>query len=251
MTLPAQRPATARVLAALAERGDEDRWHAWATAYDLRVSLGCVERAAAPGAWSVLSAWRHADPGEAWEALQTAGLAPPDDAGRRWRCDGCGGAGRAAPRGGSAKSYRCGECGGAGRSPRPLDHAAMAAVASLGVDRWLRAEELARLACPGRPVEWRRMSAYELRVHHATNAAERGASLAAAFSLETSPRYGRGPAGRRERWPEACPHGGEHGPAGDVRRAWPCLRGLAAMDVHLVNAPPDADAVVLSAGEVA
>lgn len=107
--------------------------------------------------------WRHGSVAEAAEALVAAGLAPPglldpaEQAWRRWsprlRCCACSRPEPEAALGGpdDDPEASCAGCGAARElflesSPLPASVAELAAVASLGLAAWGRAEEVARAA---------------------------------------------------------------------------------------------------------
>lgn len=86
--------------------------------------------------------WRHGCPAEALEALVARGLAPEDD-GRRWACRTC----LASSFAGYEAPLPCPECGSATEdAAAPRSFVDLAAVASLGVDRWRLAESVANEA---------------------------------------------------------------------------------------------------------
>lgn len=159
-----------------------------------------------------LQPWTHATPADALatlveaELLRASWLDP--ERGPRWRCESCA------------------ERGENHTTASPPSHPALVAVASLGVDTLARAEELVADRWRARVV-WRVMGAAALNDHFSRKRDSRppGAEADAAlvFALEDREEMGG------DAWPTECPYA-----ASTVRRAWPALRALAALGLHLL-----------------
>jgi len=171
---------------------------------------------------------------------------PGDERAPRWWCEGCEGTGLAAAdarRG--RKVYRCGECDIAGHTTDPPSHAALVAVASLGVDRLRAAEGLtqeiaAHAGCREARLVWRAMGREAIEMHHVricSDQAWRGGSptLPEVASVEEAIRIDGGA------WPW---HAAEDWSDSTARAAWPALRDLHALGLHLVAL--DASRIVLA-----
>lgn len=163
--------------------------------------------------------------------------------GPRWWCEACEGEGAVS----DVRRMRCWRCDGSGHAAAPPSHAALVAVVSLGPNALARAEELVAETWPARALVWRVMAAGELRKHHADHCAGLDVTPALVFSREMTPPLTNFE--WRPAWPESCPYGGMFGTPDDdrhgVHRAWPALRELAALGLHLVAF--DASRVVLAA----
>jgi hypothetical protein len=175
-------------------------------------------------------------PAEAVEALATRGLWPwpiGDDASPRWWCKRCEGSGklrlffeRNPPPGviridAMPHASVCPVCRGHTADPPTL--AALVAVASLGVDTLRRAEGLA-LQLVGRAprIVWRVMSAEAIALW-----ADDGAGRPVAEAPQTIPQAACVAAvARSARWLREAP--------ADVAAAWPMVRDLTALGLHLV-----------------
>ena len=177
-----------------------------------------------------LQRWAHASPADALAALVEARLIPehwldPERAPRGW-CEACGGSGRRhAP--GVTLPVPCFVCwDGMGHTAAPPSHPSLVAVASLGADALARAEAIVAETWRARVV-WRVMGAAALNDHFSRKRDSRppGAEVDAAlvFALEDREEMGG------DAWPTECPYA-----ASTVRRAWPALRALAALGLHLV-----------------
>lgn len=193
--MTAQRPALARVLEVLDSTASyaaadkalgvphetATRWCDTLTTRDIRVTVD--DEAVGVGAFfdhrqhDFRWPWRHTSPADALGALVEAALLPEHwaDEGRapRWWCEGCEGVGYAKPRSADdpdpytgAPMWRCGVCGsseaGRGLLAAPPSHAALCAVASLGVDTLARAEAIVAETWPRARLVWRVMGAAEL-----------------------------------------------------------------------------------------
>jgi hypothetical protein len=190
--------------------------------------------------------WRHDTPAAALESLVAAGLLPEHwtDAARapRWWCEACEGVGAVF----DVWRMRCWRCDGSGHTALPPSHPALVAVAGLGVDTLARAEAIVAETWPGRALAWRPMTAAALQKHHADHCAGLDVTPALVFSREMTPPLTNFE--WRPAWPEVCPYGGLFGTPDDdrhgVHRAWPALRALAALGLHLVAL--DASRVVIA-----
>lgn len=215
-------PNLADVLAALTTRDDAEAWRS-ASGY----RAGVLPLIAARGDGAVLrpttrqaifSPWRHATPAEALEALVATGLLPAHwtDAMRapRWWCDACG------------------ERGERHTTAAPPSHAALVAVASLGVAALARAEALVAETWPRARLVWRVMGAEELRRHHERTSVS-GSGLPVVVSLEETQMAGM-------RWPVSWPRYAATRVPKDAALKWPALRALALTEdgkptgLHLV-----------------
>lgn len=207
---------------------------------------------------AVSRSWLHESPAESVEALAHSGLWPMEwmdsACGVRWWCAGCGGYGvrqRSDGRGAASSRYTgevvaCSECDdGIGSSPPTIP--ALAAVASMGVANLRRVVELARVIEPATVVVWRVMKPEAIQEHHRECEERRNDSGAAlVFSREARDDEWSGILRERDgrkRWQEECPYHGWFGSGGDddpqgVHRAWPALRELHALGVHLVGHTP-------------
>ena len=224
--MTAQRPALADVLAVLTGAPVADalavgEHGAWVTRHPF-------------GARSSARSWAHPTPADALGALVEAELLPEHWAREltapRWWCP------------------QCGERGERHVTAAPPSHAALVAVASLGVDTLARAEAIVAETWPGRALVWRVMGTAEIREHHERCKLYSGGAATAleAFSREQVAAYYFGP--------ELGGFGGDCKPpwpaepftpdSAEVRRAWPALRALAALGLHLVAL--DAGRVVLA-----
>lgn len=184
--------------------------------------------------------WREelSDPAEALAALVEAELFPEHwlaaaRAPRWWcRCDD----GRAVT---DPTRVGCWRCDGSGRLIAPPSHAALVAVASLGVDALARAEAIVAETWPGRALVWRVMTRGDIDGHHAKVNDNIELTPLRAFAHEMvrakSPeRFGGEPA-----WPRECPWQAlsSDSPTG---RAYPALRAIARTEggtptgLHLV-----------------
>jgi hypothetical protein len=243
------RPALANVLAVLTTESDAAWWRGVVGRYAPRIDGAVVLGVGRGGAAYDVGRLRHATPAEALAALVEAEALPEHwlDAARapRWwavgPCGTCGGC-----RGGATRwSDDCD-----GRSVIDLDappsHAALVAVTSLGVDTLARAEAIVAETWPGRALVWRVMTAAALQKHHADHCAGLDVTPALVFSREMTPPLTNFE--WRPAWPEVCPYGGLFGTPDDdrhgVHRAWPALRALAALGLHLVAL--DASRVVIA-----
>lgn len=198
----------------------------------------CVRSYFADGTRGWLFSLRDFAPYEALEALVARGLAPDDDAPRwyvdTWLCDDC----HKELHGDSSPD--CTGCFDANavpgapspaHVPTPPPLPLVVSVAALGLPRWLRAEELARVVCPGAAVAWRAMRRADfdeaVARHHPFGSALDSVPKMAAIALEHA-LGGRG-WGRGER-PLGAP--GRHpGPPG----AWRAICDLARMGCGVVG----------------
>jgi hypothetical protein len=190
-------------------------------------------------------AWTVNTPAEAVERLNVAGLWPwsPGDDPTRWWCERCDGIG-----GWYQEDFSpCDRCY-RGDATNPPSLPALVAVASLGASSLVTAAELAGVLSPGSVVVWRVMTREALRNHHGKHSVAREVSLPLVFSREMTPATSNDPRLVRAPWPVACPFSGMFGTPDDdrrgVHRAWPALRALAALGVHLVAL--DASRIVLA-----
>lgn len=187
---------------------------------------------------ATLHQWMHATPADALAALDARGLIPThwsdSERGPRWWCEACRGTGLRDRPG----RYPCFRCDSSSREPAtdppghtaaPPSHPALVAVASLGVDTLARAEAIVAEAWRARVV-FRVMTAEALDAHgewtfsRAYAPGESHAPRAAAIERHTGRHL-------RSEVPEACDHGDQHP---SVVAAWPALRALAALGLHLV-----------------
>ena len=171
---------------------------------------------------------------------------PGDETAPRWWCEGCEGTGLAAvdaARG--RKVYRCGECDIAGHTADPPSLPALVAVASLGVERLRAAEGLtqeiaAHAGCREARLVWRVMGREAIEMHHVricSDQAWRGGSptLPEVASVEEAICIDGG----AWSW-----HAAEDWSDSTARAAWPALRDLHALGLHLVAL--DASRIVLA-----
>lgn len=253
--MSAQRPALADVLAALATCDDAAWWRMMLLDSPTRLATEGVEWKMGPSIpWARLRGWAHPTPADALAALVEAELLPEHwaDDGRapRWWCERCGGRGLVdawtTPDGVVERDF-CGECaeedtdatGGwraIGHAPAPPSHAALVAVASLGADTLARAEAIVAETWPVRALVWRVMTREALREHHEKMTVS-GRGLPVVVSLEETQMAGL-------RWPVSYPRYSATRVSKDAARAWPALRALAALGLHLVAL--DAARVVLA-----
>lgn len=239
--------ALAEVLAVVTTEGDAAWWRVMLTKSRVRLAPEGVEWTMATLVpWARLRGWAHPTPADALAALVEASLVPeawldPERA-PRWWCERCGGTGRVTLRSidgsGDLGSYvvtpdargdlRCDALDVSGAPPcsAPPSHPALVAVVSLGADTLARAEELVADRWRARVV-WRVMGAAALNDHFSRKRDSRppGAEADAAlvFALEDREEMGG------DAWPTECPYA-----ASTVRRAWPALRALAALGLHLL-----------------
>ena len=263
-----KRPAIGDMLAALADTSvgygtsdDPERVvRSFASTFRTDVALTAESWRAGPlsGDWSVET------PVEGVEALHTHGLwpwAPGDDASPRWWCERCEGRGKlrllfgARPSSGVTRidagphASVCPVCHGDDASPLTL--AALVAVASLGVETLRAAEGLAQQFVGRAPrIAWRVMSAEAIALW-----ADDGAGRPVAEAPQTIPQAARVAAvARSARWRDVVPDTRarwdgagawwlREAPA-DVAAAWPMVRDLTALGLHLVAL--DGDRVTLA-----
>jgi len=230
----------ADVLARVTTEADAVWWRVMITDSPTRFTAEGVEWEMGGGVpWARLRGWAHPTPAEALAALVEADAVPEHwlDAARapRWWCDACDGTALL------SASLFC-----RGTHEAPPSHAALVAVASLGVDTLARAEAIVAETWPGRALAWRPMTAAALQKHHADHCAGLDVTPALVFSREMTPPLTNFE--WRPAWPEVCPYGGLFGTPDDdrhgVHRAWPALRALAALGLHLVAL--DASRVVIA-----
>lgn len=235
-------PNLADVLAALTTRDDAEAWRS-ASGY----RAGVLPLIAARGDGAVLrpttrqaifSPWRHATPAEALEALVATGLLPAHwtDAMRapRWWCDACG------------------ERGERHTTAAPPSHAALVAVASLGVAALARAEALVAETWPGRALVWRVMTA------EALNAALREAYVTPTDSNRVAFWFACEAVGLwSDRWPKEFRFwsASDAPPEAVVllderRRLYPAMRAIAMRDTDAGPRPTGLHLVALDAGRV-
>lgn len=218
------RPALADVLAAVCCDTHCAGW--WRAEIAAGMRVGCDSRGASTPTATV--PWSHATTADALDVLDARGLLPehwsdPVRAPRWWCpwCDTPGDLPLPSTEGMSAES--CPD------HNAPPSHPALVAVASLGADALARAEELVAETWRARIV-WRVMTAEALDAHgewtfsRAYAPGESHAPRAAAIERHTGRHL-------RSEVPEACDHGDQHP---SVVAAWPALRALAALGLHLV-----------------
>lgn len=173
------RPALTDVLAALTGRRSPPLsavpWHEHDVSLDLPWGAAATSTFAGEVVPFGVARWVHGGPAEALEALQTAGLAPPDGCGR------CG-----------SRSARV------THDARPVDVPSLVAVASLGAGPWLRAEGLAREVFPRAHVAWRAATARGLAESHESTLINPHARHPAVLAFASAARQGLPPDGR---WP--------------------------------------------------
>lgn len=232
--MTAQRPALADVLARVTTCDDAAWWRDLVGRYGARIDAPVVLGVVRNGSAYDVGRLRHPTPADALGALVEAELLPEHWAREltapRWWCP------------------QCGERGERHVTAAPPSHAALVAVASLGVDTLARAEAIVAETWPGRALVWRVMGTAEIREHHERCKLYSGGAATAleAFSREQVAAYYFGP--------ELGGFGGDCKPpwpaepfttdSAEVRRAWPALRALAALGLHLVAL--DAGRVVLA-----
>jgi hypothetical protein len=242
------RPALADVLARVTTEADAVWWRMMLLDSPTRLAAEGVEwQMGQHIPWARLRSWAHPAPAEALAALVEAEALPEHwlAAARapRWWCAWCKGSGvRGDDKTAAAFSCHC----TAGDTPAPPSHAALVAVASLGRATLARAEAIVAETWPGRALAWRPMTAAALQKHHADHCAGLDVTPALVFSREMTPPLTNFE--WRPAWPEVCPYGGLFGTPDDdrhgVHRAWPALRALAALGLHLVAL--DASRVVIA-----
>lgn len=189
-------------------------------------------------------------PAEAHEAAIARGDLPAHwaDPARapRWWCEACDGTGENVSDVderiddyGDARlvAAACAECEEEGVNDDPPSIPALVAVAALGVAALARAEAIVAETWPGRALVWRVMTAEALREHHKNHCAGTDVTPALVFSREMTPPLTNFE--WRPAWQEVCPYGGGFGTPDDdrygVHRAWPALRALATMALHLLS----------------
>lgn len=252
------RPALADVLAVATTCDDATWWRDRIAAFGAP-SLDAVGACCAFANTPTLRRWTRATPADALAALVEAELLPASwldgERAPRWWCEACAGRGHVTCRvnyGTGTEGDFCGACaaedpdatGGVratGHTATPPSLPALVAVAALGVDTLARAEAIVAETWRARVV-WRVMTAQALRNHHASmeNAEARTSPrVCVAFSREANDA--EWPPNRvhmRERWPAVCPYSYWFGDADDdrhgVHRAWPALRAIAALGLHLL-----------------
>lgn len=219
-----------KVFAALTSETDPNEW------YGVQSASWCTLNTDDTGvAWlidlgkEVVSRWLHDSPAEAVEALAHSGLWP-----MAWVDSACG------------VRWWCSFLNDAVIDTPPTIHA-LAAVASMGVINLHRVVEFARVIEPDAIVVWRVMTREAIQEHHRGCEERRNDSSAAlVFSRETRDDEWSGVLRERDgrkRWQVECPYHGWFGSGGDddpqgVHRAWPALRELHEMGVHLVGHTP-------------
>ena len=260
--------ALAEVLGAMTER-EASWWRSWLASPHLcgRVSIGdggasfCVRPDWRRAGVTYELRWTHPTPAEAVEALHARGLWPwpPGDHGvPAWWCERCAGSGTDPEP--SRMVLDCMACLPAGATYRrgpysqghttaPPSHVALVSVARLSAETLRAIEEIARViaqhaGCVGARVVWRVMSREALREHHVricSDQAWRGGSptLPEVVSVEEAIRIDGGA------WPW---HAAEDWSDSTARAAWPALRDLAALGVHLIAI--DERRVVLAVEEI-
>lgn len=245
-----QRPALADVLARATTCDDAVWWRMMLLDSPTRLATEGVEWKMGPSIpWARLRGWAHPTPADALAALVEAELLPEHwaDDGRapRWwceRCRTCGGKGWIVTSTGDGshgtlEQENCPDCeDGSGHAPAPPSHAALVAVASLGADTLARAEAIVAETWPVRALVWRVMTREALREHHEKMTVS-GRGLPVVVSLEETQMAGL-------RWPVSYPRYSATRVSKDAARAWPALRALAALGLHLVAL--DAARVVLA-----
>lgn len=221
------RPALAHTLAALT-----DGHVAHYTDVESVQALGPITRPGY-GCWP----WAVETPADAVEVLATRALWPwpvGDDASPRWWCERCQGCGW-------LPGWQHCECVGDpeheyGHTADPPTLAALVAVASLGVDALRRAEGLA-LQLVGRAprLTFRVMSREAIEDHHASM---RGRTVRSDAQMALSLFAHAHADGWRGDWAR-----------GDgLHRAWPVLRDIASLGLHLVAL--DGDRITLAVGAI-
>lgn len=252
-----ERPALAEVLGVVGDVhwwADADAWRLHLREGLPRIVDGGIMLAAA--GFERLAPWRHTTPAEALEALTARGLWPDVEA--RWWCDACQGYGcvTAKPRGihGQTLDALAERCVCARRSTddeynrlcvewvsdlrTPPSHAALVAVASLGAQRVATAHalasEIAALAgCAKARVVWRVAPRETIDDVNRGNAKTRRDVVGTFGNEALCPSQGIAP------WPATAPW------YDDVSRAaWPLLRDLYNLGLHLVGL--DAERVVIA-----
>jgi len=226
------RPALAHTLAALTD-GHVARY----TDVESVHALGPITRPGY-GCWP----WAVETPADAVEVLATRALWPwpvGDDASPRWWCERCQGCGW-------LPGWQHCECVGDpeheyGHTADPPTLAALVAVASLGVDTLRRAEGLA-LQLVGRTprIVWRVMTREKLRLHHATVKWDTRADQTAPawlFSFQADLALSPHEYMRSLAWRNAAS-------AHEAHPAWPALRDLHGLGLHLVAL--DGDRITLA-----
>lgn len=233
-----RRPALADVLAAVCCDTHCAGW--WRAEIAAGMRVGCDSRGASTPTATV--PWSHATTADALDVLDARGLLPEhwSDPVRapRWWCR-CGGAGDGVWRHDVAVSCAHGPdrrgCGGA-HWTAPDSHPALVAVASLGVDALARVEELVAETWRARVV-WRVERPHDRRDRLRSRRGSQAFGLSAEEPLEVfaaSEAWQAWPSGA---WPEECPGGFLALSGGDgevILRAWPALRALAALGLHLL-----------------
>lgn len=203
--------------------------------------------------------WRHDCPAEAVEALSAHDMWPmewlDEASGVRWwredyMCDGCYRDLRGSSAPGCVECERANNFTSAASTATPNEPMTildLVTVASMGVVNLHRIVELARIIEPYAVVVWRVMKPEALQEHHRECEERRNDSSAAlVFSREARDDEWGGVLRERDgrkRWQEKCPYHGWFGSGGDddpqgVHRAWPALRELHALGVHLVGHTP-------------
>lgn len=256
--MTAQRPALADVLARVTTCDDAAWWRMMLLDSPTRLAAEGVEWKMGPSIpWARLGGWAHPTPADALGALVEAALLPEHwaDDGRapRWWCEGCEGVGYAKPRSADdldpytgAPMWRCGVCGsseaGRGLLAAPPSHAALCAVASLGVDTLARAEAIVAETWPRARLVWRVMGAAELNAVLRRNyeTPTHGNRVAFWFACEAVGLWS-------QRWPEEFRFWSASDAPPEViammdewRRLYPAMRALALTEdgrptgLHLV-----------------
>lgn len=186
-------------------------------------------------------------PAEATEMLYERGLWPWEPGEAWWGCDACSGstAETVTLLNGSTTWIECRQCrpsrwGDAlGRTTEPPSLAALVAVSSLSAPSLLTAIGLAGVLAPGAVVAWRVMTREAIEAHHrahhtATAWLTSTPTPTEVFACEEVLRLEGGPS-----WQDACDWGDAA-----ARAAWPTLRALHALGLHLVAL--DASRIVLA-----
>lgn len=235
-------PALPDVLATLTSQSSDAWWCAALTDNIVRAAPEGVAWGSDCAPWAETPATRHAPahtitPAEAVEVLATRDLWPwavGDDAAPRWWCERCQGCGWL------PGWQHCGCVGEPeheyGHTADPPTLAALVAVASLGVDTLRRAEGLA-LQLVGRAprLTFRVMSREAIEDHHASM---RGRTVRSDAQMALSLFAHAHADGWRGDWAR-----------GDgLHRAWPVLRDIASLGLHLVAL--DGDRITLAVGAI-
>lgn len=237
-------PALPDVLATLTSQSSDAWWCAALTDNIVRAAPEGVAWGSDCAPWAETPATRHAPahtitPAEAVEVLATRDLWPwpvGDDASPRWWCS------PPVARAPGDRYVDCFACNDLGHTADPPSLAALVAVASLGVDALRRAEGLA-LQLVGRAprVVWRTMTREALRAFNegGLRISAIGATDEACIVLTSRDSHSMAQDGSPNAWPVECPY--RFPP---VVAAWPVLRDLAALGLHLVAL--DGDRITLA-----